>query len=88
MYSLLHVVFSSSTASGIFCNASNSAPQTSEEEQIIEKEYLSGSEFGGSEVGAETSTKADEKEKHASDVELEYLPGNRRMKKKNSGSAK
>lgn len=88
MYSLLAVVFSSSTASGVFRNASSSAPQTSEEEQFIEKEYLSGGEFGGSEVGAETSTKADGKGKHVSDVELEYLPGNRRMKKKNSGSDK
>ncbi|KAK1397201.1 hypothetical protein POM88_007064 [Heracleum sosnowskyi] len=54
-YSLLNLVFNSSTASGTFRNASSSAPQTSEEEQIIEQGYLGGGDVGESEgVGGDS----------------------------------
>ncbi|KAK1404581.1 hypothetical protein POM88_004186 [Heracleum sosnowskyi] len=48
-YSLLNLVFSSSTTSRVFRNASSFVPQTSEEEQMIEQEYLCGAEMGENE---------------------------------------
>lgn len=80
LYPLLTTVFSSSTASGAFHNASTNAPQTSEEEHRLEEEYL------GNVSGAEGNGEGDEsgikKRKSEGDI-----PGMRRMKK-NSGKEK
>lgn len=77
---MLNLVFSSSTASGTFRNASKSAPQTSEEEQIIEQEYLCGAVgVAGEPGGGESSSK---KGKRSLDMEVDGVPGNRRLKKK------
>ncbi|CAI9296120.1 unnamed protein product [Lactuca saligna] len=48
IYPLLSLVFSGSTASGAFHNASTCAPQTSEEERRIEDEYLDVGSVGES----------------------------------------
>ncbi|GJZ51891.1 hypothetical protein Tco_0606406 [Tanacetum coccineum] len=71
LYSLMSLVFSKSTASGSFHNASTYGPQNSEEERRIESEYLGGSEAGDC---AESDSK---KRKLEGDMEN---PGMRRMK--------
>nr|KAJ0189322.1 hypothetical protein LSAT_V11C800406580 [Lactuca sativa] len=76
IYSLLSLVFNSSTASGAFHNASTCAPQTSEEEHRIEDEYLEGGSFGESEFNG-----GSRKGKRMLEEEMEGLPGSRRMKK-------
>nr|KAJ0192046.1 hypothetical protein LSAT_V11C800404370 [Lactuca sativa] len=76
IYSLLSLVFNSSTASSAFHNALTCAPQTSEEAHIIEDEYLEGGSFGESEFNG-----GSRKGKRMLEEEMEGLPGSRRMKK-------
>ncbi|KAK1375166.1 hypothetical protein POM88_031359 [Heracleum sosnowskyi] len=90
-YSLLNLVFSSSTASGVFRNASSSVPQTPEEEQMIEQEYLGGAEMGENEgVGGDSGGCESSKRGHLGKrtMDVEDVTSNRRVKKKNSGSEK
>ncbi|KAL6543350.1 hypothetical protein OROHE_010870 [Orobanche hederae] len=94
IYPLLNLVFSNSTATGVFHNASNAVPQTSEEEHAIEQEYFGGVEghgdnVGGYEVGGGQGSQSERKGKRNSDdLENDYIPGQRRAKKKNSASDK
>ena len=56
------VVFSGSTASGAFHNASTCAPQTSEEERRIEDEYLDVSSFNSVGESGESGQKGKRKD--------------------------
>ena len=79
---MLSLVFSSSTASGVFRNASTSASQTSEEEHRIEQEYLGVGEVGGSDIGGtEVETIDSGRGKRNSEGDLECMPGSRRVRR-------
>nr|GEV88070.1 hypothetical protein [Tanacetum cinerariifolium] len=73
LYSLMDLVFSKSTVKDSFHNPSTTGPQTSEEERIIEDNYL------GEGTGTSSYTK-----RQKIDAEIEPLPGMRR-EKKNAG---
>nr|XP_043639265.1 L10-interacting MYB domain-containing protein-like [Erigeron canadensis] len=74
IYPLLSMVFSKSTASGTFHNASTTAPLTSPQEHRLEEEYLADVEVGDSEGGSSSS------KKHKMDLDMDFggQPGRRR----------
>ncbi|KAK9059148.1 hypothetical protein SSX86_021767 [Deinandra increscens subsp. villosa] len=75
IYPLLSAVFSKSTASGTFHNASTTAPLTSPQEHRLEDEYLGDADFGDSVGGSSTG------KKRMPDMDIEGQPGSRRAKR-------
>ncbi|XP_074322842.1 uncharacterized protein LOC141659815 [Apium graveolens] len=91
IYPLLNIVFNSSTTTGAFHNASSAIPQTSEEEQAIEQEYLGGFEGLGDNVGGFEACEGQSDvrgKRNFEDLENEYIAGQRRALKKKSASEK
>lgn len=72
IYPLLSTVFSKSTASGTFHNASTTAPLTSPEEHRLEEEFLGDAESEGGSCGGK---------KHQLDMDIEGMPGTRRARR-------
>ncbi|XP_023735060.1 uncharacterized protein LOC111882929 [Lactuca sativa] len=81
IYPLLSLVFSGSTTSGAFHNASTCAPQTSEEERRIKDEYL---DVGS--VGESAFDGSNRKGKRKTERDIKGLPVTRREKKSNGNS--
>ncbi|XP_074322880.1 uncharacterized protein LOC141659852 [Apium graveolens] len=91
IYPLLNIIFFSSTATCAFHNASSTIPQTSEEEQAIEQEYLGEFEGLGDNVGGFEACEGQSDvrgKRNFEDLENEYILGQRRALKKKSASEK